>query len=325
MKKDKALYPGSFDPLTLGHTDIITRASRDYNLTIGIAANPGKNPVFSIQERTRLIQRAIVHMGIDPSQVVRVPASTARYMRRNGIYNIIRGKRDTMDEIAEAQLDHFNRLEFPGLETQLYDSDEGLRFASSSAAKTLIHANHDPRSIISLDVEEALKSRLLSQYPVYITGCMGAGKSTISKMLQEQARAVNIPIKRIELDTVAHDIYTTFDDPYYAGVRQQLRATFGDVISPDGNWIDKKILRKQLSDASGKIDKNQLKKLDAIIDDAIEFRYKDMIEGFRGIILIDGIMKGGNDFARLAHQNIVLVNANINIRIQRLAPRYTAK
>ena len=74
------------------------------------------------------------------------------------------------------------------------------------------------------------------------------------------------------------DIYTSLDEPYYAGIRRELRATFGDDISPDGNWVDKMLLREKLKDTSGHILPEQLQKLDAIMIEAIEFRYRDMIE-----------------------------------------------
>lgn len=323
--KPTALYPGSFDPVTRGHEDLIARANEQYDLRIGVAVNPGKSPAFTLQERVRLLQKTVAKYQIDPLSVVRVPGSTARWMQRNSIQKIIRGKRDALDEVAESQLEYFNSLEYPEIETVLFEADERYRFASSSSAKMLLKANHDPSSIISLDVQEALTSRLLSQYPVYIAGGMGAGKSTVSRGIEESARAVWIPAKYIELDTVAHAIYGSLSDPYYQKIRSDLRATFGDDISPDGNWIDRKILRKKLSDASGNLSVQQLQKLDAIMGDAIEFRYRDMIEWFQGIIIIDGIIKEGFSFSRFAHHNILLVDADKDTRIDRLQGRYAAK
>lgn len=322
--KPLALYPGSFDPITRGHEDIVARASKQFDLKVGVAVNPGKSPAFTLQERVRLIQEIVPKYGIDTLSVVRIPGSTARWMKRNSIYKMVRGQRDALDELAEAQLEHFNTLEYPEIETVLFEANEELKYASSSAAKMLMKANHDPSSVIALDVQEALTSRLLSQYPVYITGGMGAGKSTIARALQDEARIASIPTKYIELDKVAHDIYASLDEPYYANIRQQLRATFGNDISPDGNWVDRKILRQKLTDTSGNMDKSQLAKLDAIMGDVIEFRYRDMIEGFKGIILIDGIMKEGFTFSRLAHHNTLIVDAKQSVRAERVKKRYEA-
>lgn len=323
--KQTALYPGSFDPVTRGHEDIIARANEQFDVRVGVAVNPGKSPAFTLQERVRLLQTAVGKEGIDPLSVVRIPGSTARWMKRNGIYKMVRGQRDALDELAEAQLEHFNTLEYPEIKTVLFGADEELKYASSSAAKMLMKANHNPSSVVSLDVQEALTSRLLSQYPVYIAGGMWAGKSTISRSLEEQARNVGIGVKYIELDQVWLDIYTTLNEPYYQWVRQKLRATFGSDISPDGNWVDKMILREKLKDASGHIQTEQLQKLDAIMIEAIEFRYRDMIEWFQGIILIDGIIKEWFSFSRLAHNNILFVDTNESVRIDRLMRRYERK
>jgi pantetheine-phosphate adenylyltransferase len=325
MNKPSALYPGSFDPVTRGHEDLIERANEEFDLRVWVAVNPGKSPAFTLQERVRLLQKVVGKYGIDPLSVVRIPGSTARWMKRNGIDTIVRGQRDPLDEVTEAQLEHFNKLEYSDLETEMLDADEALKFASSSASKMLLRANHDPSSIITLDVQEALASRLLSQYPIYITGGMGAGKSTIARALEKDAQSVWIPTKYIELDQVWLDIYTSLDEPYYEGIRRELRATFGDDISPDGNWVDKFILRKKISDTSGKISPEQLAKLDAIMADAIEFRYRDMIEWFQGIILLDGIIKEGFSFPRFAHNNILIVDTNETVRIERLMSRYERK
>lgn len=164
MLKPSALYPGSFDPITRGHEDLIARASKIFDLSIWVAVNPDKSGTFSLQERVRLIQWVVSKYKIPAYRVVRIPGSTSRWMQRNGIEKIIRGKRDAIDEIAENQLDHFNRLENPNLSTHMFKTDENLRFASSSAAKMLVKANHNPSSIITMNVQEALTSRILSQF-----------------------------------------------------------------------------------------------------------------------------------------------------------------
>ena len=308
MNKPSALYPGSFDPVTRGHEDLIERANEEFDLRVWVAVNPGKSPAFTLQERVRLLQKVVGKYGIDPLSVVRIPGSTARWMKRHAVNTIVRWQRNIIDELGERELEYFNKLEYSDLETETLKASEVLQFASSSASKMLLRANHDPSSIITLDVQEALASRLLSQYPIYITGGMGAGKSTIARALEKDAQSVWIPTKYIELDQVWLDIYTSLDEPYYEGIRRELRATFGDDISPDGNWVDKFILRKKISDTSGKISPEQLAKLDAIMADAIEFRYRDMIEWFQGIILLDGIIKEGFSFTRFAHNNILIVD-----------------
>jgi phosphopantetheine adenylyltransferase len=82
-------------------------------------------------------------------------------MKRHAVNTIVRGKRNIIDELGEKELQYYNQLEYSDLETTTLDADECLKFASSTAAKRLLNANHNPSSIISLDVQEALTSRLL--------------------------------------------------------------------------------------------------------------------------------------------------------------------
>ena len=68
---------------------------------------------------------------------------------------------------------------------------------------------------------------------------MGAGKSSLAREIIEEAKRGDIAIKHIELDTIAHEIYSTLSDPYYSQIRSEIRRCFGDEISPGGNWIDR--------------------------------------------------------------------------------------
>lgn len=321
MNKSKALYPGSFDPVTRWHEDIIKRANDQFDLHVWVAVNPGKNSTFTLQEKVRLIQAIMPKYHIDPSKVIRIASSTARWMKRLQINTIVRGQRNIIDELDESILLHFNVLEYPELQTHVFEAEESLQFASSSAAKMLIRANHDPSSIISLSVQEALASRILWQYPIYIAGWMWAGKSTVAKSMILEARKIGINAKHIELDKIAHDIYTTLTDPMYASVRDELRHVFGDHISPDGNWIDRRILSGELKNEDS-FDWEKLRKLDSIVSGAIEFRYKDMIEWFQWIIIIDGIIKEWLSFARFAHNNVMFVDAVEDVRLSRVMDRY---
>jgi pantetheine-phosphate adenylyltransferase len=322
MNKTQTLYPGSFDPVTRGHEDLIVRANENFDLTVGVAVNPGKSPAFTLQERVRLLQRSVQKYGMDPLSVVRISWSTARWMKRHAVNTIVRGKRNIIDELGEKELQYYNQLEYSDLETTTLDADECLKFASSTAAKRLLNANHNPSSIISLDVQEASTSRLLWQYPVYIAGGMWAGKSSVARSMIFEARKYGINTKHIELDTVAHDIYASLDDAYYAQVRARLRDTFGSHISPDGNWIDRSLLAIELKNGD-QFDEEKLKKLDSIMADPIEFRYKDMIEWFQGIIIIDGIITEWLSFSRFAHNNVMFVDAEREARLSRVMDRYT--
>ncbi len=174
-----------------------------------------------------------------------------------------------------------------------YKSDPEFEFASSSDAKELVRANHNPSSIISLHVQEAITSRLLSQYPVLITGGMGTGKTTIGKNLEKEARRYGLSTRHIEFDVIAHDIYTSLSEPIYVQTREKIAETFGSDVLDSSRWVQRSVLRQKLqkSPTDTSINPEKLQKLDAIISPIIDFRYRDMINGSQGIIFLDGIIK----------------------------------
>ena len=105
--KTKALYTGSFDPLTNGHLNIIERAAKLYDeLTIGIIVNPSKKCVFSLDERKDMIEESLRHL-----KNVRVDCFSgllARYVNANGFNVVVRGLRATMDFEYEIQMAQMN-------------------------------------------------------------------------------------------------------------------------------------------------------------------------------------------------------------------------
>ena len=98
----------------------------------------------------------------------------------------------------------------------------------------------------------------------------------------------------MELDTIAQtDIYKTLSEPLYVETRAKIAQTFGLDILDSAGFVQSNILREKLqkSPTNSAIDPEKLQKLDAIISPVINFRYRDTIEGFQGIIFIDGIIK----------------------------------
>ncbi len=89
-----------------------------------------------------------------------------------GISTILRGQRNIVDEVTETAYAELSKLENPELSFEVFEANGPLKNASSSAAKELVKIGHDPSALVTLAVHEALTSRLLSQYPVYITGGM---------------------------------------------------------------------------------------------------------------------------------------------------------
>lgn len=130
----KAVYPGSFDPVTLGHIDIIRRASKVVDeLVIGIAANPAKELLFSLEERTALLKEVTKEF---PNVTVKVfEGMSASFARENGAHLIIRGLRAVTDFESEMQIAQTNHTIDSELDTMFFTTSLNYAFLSSAIVK----------------------------------------------------------------------------------------------------------------------------------------------------------------------------------------------
>jgi pantetheine-phosphate adenylyltransferase len=158
----KAVYPGTFDPLTLGHLDIIKRASKLVTeLHIVVADNYRKTPSFSADERMEMIKRVVG----DKKNVIITTTNdlVVRYAINNNIKLIIRGLRNIQDYENEYMLYQFNRNINSKVETVILFPTSRNHFVSSSAIKELVVHSQDispyvPKEIIK-DVEDRLRPK----------------------------------------------------------------------------------------------------------------------------------------------------------------------
>ncbi|MEO1132276.1 MAG: pantetheine-phosphate adenylyltransferase [Cyanobacteria bacterium J06639_1] len=129
-----ALYPGSFDPITLGHLDIIERASRLFDrVVVAILKNPTKNPLFSPEQRVRQIQQATAHLPA--VRAIAFTGLTVNCARECGATVLIRGLRVMSDFEFELQMAHTNQSLAPELETIFLATNHEYSFLSSSLVK----------------------------------------------------------------------------------------------------------------------------------------------------------------------------------------------
>jgi pantetheine-phosphate adenylyltransferase len=129
-----ALYPGSFDPITFGHLDIIERASRLFErVVVAVASNPNKQPLFSVEQRQRQIRTASAHLSnVEVSSFVGL---TATYARQQGAQVLLRGLRAVSDFEIELQMAHTNKTLAPELETVFLATATEHSFLSSSVVR----------------------------------------------------------------------------------------------------------------------------------------------------------------------------------------------
>ena len=133
--KTKALYTGSFDPLTNGHLNIIERAAKLYDeVTVGIIINYSKKCMFSLEERKSMIAETLRHL--DNVNVDCFEGLLADYVNTEGFNVVVRGLRATMDFEYEMQMAHMNaRLFNKGVETVFLMTEPEYSFVSSSMIK----------------------------------------------------------------------------------------------------------------------------------------------------------------------------------------------
>jgi pantetheine-phosphate adenylyltransferase len=130
----RALYPGSFDPLTLGHLDLIERASRLFDgLIVAVLSNPSKQPAFPLEQRLHQIRRTTAHL--ETVEVGSFDGLTVAYARSCGASVILRGLRALSDFEFELQIAHTNKSLAPDLETLFLATAVHHSFLSSSVVK----------------------------------------------------------------------------------------------------------------------------------------------------------------------------------------------
>lgn len=151
-----AMYPGTFDPITLGHEDLVRRASRLYDrVVVAIAANPGsKAPMFSFEERVDLAKAALD--DLDNVDVTGYTGLTVDFARANDLAVIIRGLRAVSDFEYEFQLANMNRHLTDEVETVFLTPTEKYTFISSSLVKEVATLGGDVTEFVSPKVKVAL-------------------------------------------------------------------------------------------------------------------------------------------------------------------------
>ncbi len=138
-----AVYAGSFDPMTLGHVDIITRGARVFDrLTVGIGINPDKAPLFTADERVDIMSR-VLHK-LDNVDVVCFEGLTVDFVRRQGAAVMLRGVRTVSDIETEFTLTLANRTLEPRIETVFLMASEKFSHISSTLIKQIARMGGDP-------------------------------------------------------------------------------------------------------------------------------------------------------------------------------------
>lgn len=160
---NRAIIPGSFDPITLGHLDIIERSSRIFDeITVCVLVNPDKKTLFSIKEREKLIIKSI--STIKNCGKIVVDSHTGLlidYMNQKNINIIIKGLRAFSDFEYEIQMAFLNNKMAPNIETFFLMTTENLSYISSSSIKQIVKFGGKISGLVPSNIEQDIIRKIL--------------------------------------------------------------------------------------------------------------------------------------------------------------------
>lgn len=153
------IYPGSFDPVTKGHFDIIERASKLFDkLIVVVVTNPEKKPLFTVEERVKFIERITTHL--DNVEVDCFDGLLADYVKLKGANSIVKGLRAVSDFEYEFQMALTNKQLNPEMETLFLNTSGEYMYLSSSIVKQVASFGGDISRFIPAEIREDIVERL---------------------------------------------------------------------------------------------------------------------------------------------------------------------
>ncbi|MXP46732.1 pantetheine-phosphate adenylyltransferase [Altererythrobacter luteolus] len=161
MSERIGIYPGTFDPITLGHADIIRRGSKLVDrLIIGVTTNPSKNPMFSTDERMEMVRREVTNLGLGNVEIVGFNALLMKFARAQGASVIVRGLRAVADFEYEYQMAGMNQQLDAEIETIFLMADVSLQPIASKLVKEIALFGGDITPFVSKEVCEDVVARV---------------------------------------------------------------------------------------------------------------------------------------------------------------------
>jgi len=153
-----ALYPGTFDPITHGHTDLVSRAARVFDsVIVAIAESPHKTPFFSLEKRIELAESQLGHL--DNIEIVGFSNLLVDFVQEKDARVIVRGLRAVSDFEYEFQLASMNRNLCEEVETMFLTPDEKYGFISSTLVREVARLGGNVSQFVGQEIEQALKDQ----------------------------------------------------------------------------------------------------------------------------------------------------------------------
>ncbi len=300
MNKKRAIYPGSFDPITFGHINIIERAATQFDeVIIAIGINPSKKYTLPLNKRLNIIKYIFRH---NPKiNVVSFSGLLADYAYEQQIGTIIKGIRDATDFNYEQLLHEITITQQHGLETVEFIADQQLRHVSSTAAKELVKFHGLVNNYVPLIVKQELDKTINKQTIIGVTGTIGVGKSFVTDKLVEVLSKQNITAHNIDLDKIAHEILSTASEPVYVSIRNDIIKKFNLLPMADGS-IDRKQLGRIVFNHS-----NELEKLNLMLRQPLLTKIRKSMADKEGYLFLNGALLIEGGWTHLCNNNVILV------------------
>ncbi|MEM6584450.1 MAG: pantetheine-phosphate adenylyltransferase [Pseudomonadota bacterium] len=161
MSERIGIYPGTFDPITLGHADIIRRGAKLVDtLIIGVTTNPSKNPMFTTDERFSMVEREVKSLGLDNVKVVGFNSLLVKFAQQQGASVIVRGLRAVADFEYEYQMAGMNQQLDDNVETVFLMADVCLQPIASKLVKEIALYGGEIAKFVSPEVEKDVLARV---------------------------------------------------------------------------------------------------------------------------------------------------------------------
>lgn len=161
MSQRIGIYPGTFDPVTLGHADIMRRGAKMVDkLVVGVTTNPSKNPMFSTEERMTMVRGEVERLGIGNIEVKSFDALLMRFAEKEGASIIIRGLRAVSDFEYEFQMAGMNQQLNADIDLAFLMSDVALTPVASKLVKEIALYGGDIGPFVSERVKDEIEQRV---------------------------------------------------------------------------------------------------------------------------------------------------------------------
>ncbi|MFA4016454.1 MAG: hypothetical protein RUDDFDWM_001564 [Candidatus Fervidibacterota bacterium] len=169
----KAIYPGTFDPITNGHLDVIERAAKIFeHLIVAVATNPSKRPLFTLEERTEMVREACAH--IKNVTVEQLDGLLVEFARKKGVRVIIKGLRAISDFDYEFQMASMNRKLAPEIETIFIMTSLEYAYLSSSIVKEVAMLGGCVNGLVPPPVLRRLEAKMIERGCISHSGARNA-------------------------------------------------------------------------------------------------------------------------------------------------------